>query len=94
MEQSFPFGLIALLLVFGGWTVGLGRRLRNIEHSISAILRHFNIDPTVVTPPSDRVKELAADPARRIEAMRLYRQESRADLRVAKATIDALVKAN
>jgi ribosomal protein L7/L12 len=56
-------------------------------------LRHFNIDPSYFAPPSEQVKLLAADPARRIEAMRLYRQETGADLKAAKALVDTLAKA-
>jgi hypothetical protein len=56
-----------------------------------ALLRHLNVDPmTAPGPPSDRVKELAADPKRRIDAIRLYRSETGADLRQAKAIVESI----
>ena len=79
-----------MLLV--GWAIHLDRRLRNVEQNVSAILRHFKIEPTLVPPPSDEVIRLASDPSRRIYAMRLYRKESGADVRVAIQEIDALTK--
>jgi hypothetical protein len=91
MEQYWFAVFIPLLLLWFCWsTVSLDRRLRTVEHNLSALLRHFNIDPLALAPPSDRVKQLAADPARKIEAMRVYRQETGADLRAAKAVIDSL----
>lgn len=92
MDYNLPLGvLVPVTLVWVGWSmVSLDRRLRGLERSVSALLRHFNIDPTAVAPPSDEVKRLAADPARTIDAIRLYRQETGADLKVAKAIVDKL----
>jgi len=82
---------VPLLLLWICWsTVSLDRRMRAVEQSVAALLRHFNLNPSAFAPPSERVKELAADPARKIEAMRLYRQETGADLKTAQAMIDSL----
>lgn len=61
-----------------------------MEQTLSAVLRHFNIDSTATAAPSDRVKALAADPGRKIEAIRLYRQETGADLRAAMTVVEGL----
>jgi hypothetical protein len=91
MDHFWVEVIVPLVLVWSLWsTASLERRLQGMERNVSALLRHFNIDPTAVSPPSNQVKLLAADRARRIEAIRLYRQESGADLRTAKATVDRL----
>ena len=90
MSRWFEF-LIPLLLLWVCWAAsGLERRMRALELNLSALLRHFNIDPFSFAPPSAHVKELARDPARKIEAMRAYRRESGADLQTAKTVIDNL----
>jgi len=92
--DHFWFGIIdPLLLVWVWWSsINLDRRLRSMERNVSALLRHFGIDPRSVAAPSDEVKLLAADRARRIEAIRLYRQETGADLKTAKAIVDTLAR--
>ena len=42
-------------------------------------------------PPSDRVKEIARDPARKIEAIKAYREETGAGLAEAKDAIEAYI---
>ena len=85
--DNFWVGIIVPLVLAWVWwsSISLDRRLRSMERNVSALLRHFSIDPCAVAPPSDEVKLLAADRARRIEAIRLYRQETGADVRAAKA---------
>jgi ribosomal protein L7/L12 len=96
MDHYLPLEIVVpLLLLWVIWsTTNLERRLRGVERTTSALARHFNIDPTAEAPPSDRVKQLAADPARKIEAMRLYRQETGADLKTAKTVVDNLARGN
>ncbi len=92
-RYTFLAIVVPLVLAWVWWsTVSLDRRLRSIERNVAALLRHFDIDPTAVAPPSDQVKRLAADPARKIEAMRLYRQETGVDVRAAKAMVDTLAR--
>lgn len=43
------------------------------------------------SPPSDRVKEIARDPGRKIEAIKAYREETGAGLAEAKAAVEAYV---
>jgi sirohydrochlorin ferrochelatase len=87
--------IVPLVLVWGWWTtISLDRRLRSMERNVSALLRHFNVDPTVLASPSEQVKLLAADPARRVEAIRVYRQETGADLMSAKVIVDELAKSS
>ena len=46
----------------------------------------------VGVPPSDRVKEIARDPARKIEAIKVYREETGASLADAKAAVEAFIE--
>lgn len=66
-------------------------RLHRLEHRLSLLLRHFNIDPAAGSPLSDRVRGLADDPARKIEAIRAYREETGAGLAEAKAAVEAYI---
>jgi ribosomal protein L7/L12 len=54
-------------------------------------LQHFNIDATPGLPLSDRVKELARDPAKKIEAIKVYREETGASLAEAKDAVETYI---
>jgi hypothetical protein len=45
--------------------------------------------PLTTQPPSDRVKQLARDPARKIEAIKVYREETGAGLAEAKLAVES-----
>jgi hypothetical protein len=83
--------LISFVLCFS--ILRMQRRLGNLERSLDALLRQLQIAPTAEPgPPSDRVRELAADPKRKTDAIRLYRRETGADSLRAKAVIEALAQ--
>jgi ribosomal protein L7/L12 len=66
-------------------------RLRGIERKLNALLRHHGVDPTQgLLPCSERVKQLAAEPGRKIAAIKAYREETGASLAEAKEAIEAL----
>ncbi len=65
------------------------KRIARIEHKVNLLLRHSGIDLLEGLPLSDRVKELARDPARKIEAIKVYRQETGAGLAEAKEAVEA-----
>lgn len=69
----------------------LGQRLRALEHQMSALTRHLGLAPPVLYSPSERVKQLAADPQRKIEAIKAFREESGLGLREAKTVIEELI---
>lgn len=64
------------------------RSLERVEHKVNMILRHLNIDVMQGVPLSDRVKEIARDPARKIEAIKVYREETGASLVDAKKAVE------
>jgi hypothetical protein len=63
-------------------------RLARLERKLNALLRHFEVDPTKGAPLSDRVKELALDPSKKIQAIKAYREETGASLVEAKTAIE------
>jgi hypothetical protein len=61
---------------------------RTIEQKLSLLLYHFSIDPNV--PPSEQVRRLAADPRKKLQAIKLYCKETGADVKTSAAVIAAL----
>jgi hypothetical protein len=78
-------GVIAIWLT----VTQIRERLVRAERNLNALLRHFSIDPTPAL--SDRVKDLARDPMRKIEAINAYREETGASLAEAKEAVEAFI---
>jgi hypothetical protein len=66
-------------------------RIGRIERKLNLLIRHSGIDPLQGLPVSERVKEIASDPARKIEAIKVYRQETGASLKEAKDAVEAYI---
>jgi ribosomal protein L7/L12 len=66
-------------------------RLERAERKLNALLRHFKIELAQGSALSDHVKELARDPARKIEAIKVYREETGVGLAEAKAAVEAYI---
>jgi hypothetical protein len=69
----------------------IGSALGRLESKVARISHAMGIDLTKPLPLSDRVKELARDPARKIEAIKVYREETGAGLAEAKAAVEAYI---
>ena len=56
----------------------LERRLRSVEQKLDALLKHEGIEPLPPPPSglSPEVERVARDPSKKIEAIKLYRQEN------------------
>ena len=78
-------GVIAIWLT----VAQIRERLVRTERKVNALLRHFSIDPAPAV--SDRVKDLARDPIRKIEAIKVYREETGASLAEAKEVVEAFI---
>ena len=63
-------------------------RLARMERKLNAVLRHFAIDPVSGIALSDRVKELARDPSKKIEAIKALREETGTSLVAAKTAVE------
>ena len=85
---TIAISILLLVLVYFGNTIV---RLRGVERKLKALLRHHGVDPMQGFPLSDRVKQLAADPGHKIEAIKAYREETGAGLAEAKEAIESFV---
>ena len=83
-------GAALLLAALGSWW-DLTARVGRIERKLNALLRLHGADPTRGLPLSDRVKQLADDPARKIEAIKVYREETGEGLAEAKEAVEAYI---
>jgi hypothetical protein len=79
--------LLTVLVAYGNLTA----RIRGIERKLNALLRHHGVDPVLGLVLSDRVKQLASDPERKIEAIKAYREETGAGLAEAKEAVEAFI---
>lgn len=86
LVMPLALGVAALFVML----IRAERRLARIEAQQEALLRHFNLLAPLDTQPTDEVRALACDPKRRIDAIRLYRQQSGAELKAAVEMIDQL----
>ncbi len=91
MDPILPiFGLIVLSTLFL-LTSAMNNRLARIERKLTALLHHHNVDITQGRPVSERVKEIARDPQRKIEAIKVYREETGSSLVEAKDAVEAFM---
>jgi hypothetical protein len=79
------FAILLVVLVTCGTII---TRIRGVERKLNALLRHHGVDPTLGLPLSDRVKEIATDPSRKIEAIKVYRDETGVGLAEAKEAVE------
>jgi hypothetical protein len=90
----FDFWVIGLLIFFVGAGVvasvlrgsAVPERLQRVERKLDLIMTHLGID--YVPPPIPTWQELAVDPAQRIAAIKLYRQQHKVGLVEAKNAVD------
>jgi ribosomal protein L7/L12 len=91
LGYSFLFLIIIVMLFTIDSTIKrLDKKLKRIDISLSLILNRMEIEyPSRL---SDRVKQIALDPERIIEAIKLYREESNSSLKEAKEAIEEFLK--
>jgi ribosomal protein L7/L12 len=82
---------IVLALVVVGSHLDTKARIARMEAKLNLLLRQSGIDVTAGLPLSDRVKELARDPSRKIQAIKVYRDETGAGLADAKAAVETYI---
>ena len=63
----------------------------NIASLNGTAMSSRSVNTTTLPPLSDRCKEAASDPARKIEAIKIYREETGLGLREAKAAVEAFI---
>lgn len=97
------FSIIALIVILfaGGGAAFASRRatdahrLARVERKIDAILLHLNIayvDPASPEGLSEEVQQLANDPAKKIQAIKLHREQTGVGLKEAKDAVEASMR--
>jgi hypothetical protein len=88
-----------IVIVFAGGSAAYAslrpsdvHRFARLERKIDAILRHLNIeyvDPASALGLSEEVQALANDPAKKIQAIKLHREQTGIGLKEAKEAVEA-----
>ena len=89
-------GLIMVVAVFAIFNTerqvrSISRDVARVDRKVNLILKQMNITFDEFALLSDGVKELARDPTRKIEAIKVFREETGVGLREAKDTIEAFM---
>ncbi len=99
--------LVLSLALLTGFSVALASALSFLTTGVQKLLLGLSIGyliaikirqpaPSVpqkpAPPPSERVRAIAQDPKRKIEAIKLYREETGAGLKEAKEAVEACVR--
>ena len=81
---------LIIILSINSTVKRLDRKLKRIDMSLSLILNRMEIEfPSRL---SERVKQMALDPDRKIEAIKLYREETNVSLKEAKEAVEDFLK--
>lgn len=68
----------------------LDRRLRNIENSLNLLTKAMDVQ--IPSRLSSQVQQLALDPYRKIEAIKVHRQETNSSLARAKEEVEEFIE--
>lgn len=67
------------------------RDVARLDRKLNLLLKQMNIPYEAVFGLSDRVKEMARDPSHKIEAIKVYREETGAGLAEAKQAVETWI---
>ena len=94
--QFGDFAIIAwIVVVFAGAAAYTTRQrvdLRRIERKLDALLQHQGVALPPQGKMSDEVRQLARDPAGKIEAIKLHREQTGLGLAEAKSDVEDYIK--
>ena len=91
MEWGLILLSVCVVLMVIGSYMDTKARIARIEQKLNLLLRHSGVDMLRGLPLSDKVKETARDPARKINAIKVYRDETGAGLAEAKEAVEAYI---
>jgi ribosomal protein L7/L12 len=70
------------------------RDVARLDRKVNLLLKQMNVSYEAAFELSDRVKELARDPARKIAAIKAYREETGAGLYDTKEAVEAWISSS
>jgi Ribosomal protein L7/L12 C-terminal domain len=96
MEWWWFVGM-GMVLMFAIYNVArqagsISRDVARLDRKLNLLLQQMNISFDEHGGMSDRVKDLARDPSRKIEAIKAYREETGAGLAEAKQAVEAFIE--
>jgi len=83
VAEFLPYVAGVLLVLIWVRVEMIAKHVAVIQEDIAKTTRAFGLSAPLSAEPSERVKQMAADPRKTIEALKTYRQESGADIRQA-----------
>ena len=83
--------MLFLLVPILAIAIGVSQQIAHVERKVNLILRHLGVE-TGKLP--ERVKDLARDPSRKIEAIKAYREDTGSGLKDAKDAVEDWIAAN
>lgn len=96
---SWEMGILVALGFFIVFTIerrlsDLLRQFVILQRKIDLVLKHLGIEDVAsqISGVSAKVQEIASDPARKIEAIKVYREETGASLKDAKDAVEMWMK--
>ena len=91
MEKDVILAVTLLALAWAYISHELARRTSQLERMLFAIAKKLDVPWSYVPgPPSQRVRDLAQDRKKKVEAIKAYREETGAELKEALEVIDQL----
>ncbi|GAB4469199.1 MAG: hypothetical protein OHK0037_27230 [Elainellaceae cyanobacterium] len=86
---AFAFVVVGLFFDLDSTVKRIDRRTKRLELCLDLILDRLEIDTPFQL--SERIKQIALDPKRKVEAIRLYKEETNVTLREAVDAINAYI---
>jgi hypothetical protein len=85
-----PYLLVLLVVLMWLRAERLSAQITRLHEDLAQLRRDLGVAPPLSPQPSARVRALAADTQTRTEAIRVYREESGADVRQAVRVVEQL----
>ena len=83
--------LVVSAVIIARDAVNTRRDVLRVDRKLNLVLKQMGIIYEESFGLSERVRELARDPSRKIEAIKVYREETGAGLKDAKDAVEALI---
>jgi ribosomal protein L7/L12 len=83
--------LLLVIILLSTVSADLKGRLIRVERKLNLVLGNAGIELPQGQPLSDRVKEIAREPGRKIEAIKVYREETGVGLAEAKQAVEEYI---